>query len=266
MRYIFLLFIFISSISFAQQIPNPGFESWFVETWQEAPEDWQTPNGQLIPIVTKDTDAYEGDYAMKVTAVNDGIGASGWSKCFIPTSFIPSSLDFYVKASTQMGSVSVGSVSVKISFFNNENEFYTETWSSNESIGDWSLISLPLNQIEPAMTHAEIEVEAFASDLAPETVWISIDAMGFDGPLSSKSNQAIDFEIYPNPTTSNTTISGEISGSQLSLFDLTGKLLEKIQINSDVHEVNLVDFPKGIYLMEISSRSGARSSQKLVKK
>ncbi|MEM9050624.1 MAG: T9SS type A sorting domain-containing protein [Bacteroidota bacterium] len=261
MRNLLLLFLFTSIVGQAQEIPNPGFESWFVEIWQEVPEGWQTPNGQLVPIVTKDTDAHEGNYAMKVTAVNDGIGAYGWAKCLIPTSSIPPSLDFYVKALAEFGLVSV-----KIAFFNGENEFYTETWSSGESINEWTFVSLPLSQIEPVMTHAEIEVEAFVGDLVPGGAWISIDAMGFDGPLHASSDQTIAFQVFPNPTTSSATLRGELAGSQLSVFDLTGKLLEKTQLITDIHEIDLSDLPKGLYFIELISPSGVRASQKLVKK
>lgn len=67
------------SVAHAQTVPNGGFESWQVTTFEE-PLDYFTSNsenakngnGQAIFPATKTTDAYAGQYAIKLTTTNSG--------------------------------------------------------------------------------------------------------------------------------------------------------------------------------------------------
>lgn len=66
-----LILIFVAQKTFSNiqdSIPNSGFESWFTTTWFEFPAGWMTNNTQLLAsTVVKDTDAYSGNLAMKLT-------------------------------------------------------------------------------------------------------------------------------------------------------------------------------------------------------
>ena len=61
---LFLFTIFIYSLGFAQEIPNPSFENWN----QGNPVDWW---GTAILQVS---DAYDGDYAVSMQVLDDGMG------------------------------------------------------------------------------------------------------------------------------------------------------------------------------------------------
>jgi hypothetical protein len=261
MRNLLVFCILFTFGAHAQTVPNGNFESWFVGNWQLVPEAWATQNDGLTPMTTQDLDAYEGDYAMRVTALPNGIGFSGFANCTIPTAAIPPSLDFYVKALCEFGGVSVS-----ISFYNNDMEVYSEFWSSGTSIDDWTYVSLQLSQIEPVMTHAVIRAEAFVGDLVPGQAWISVDAMGFGGTLSNDNADQISFELFPNPTKDTFHISGEVNGYQFSLFDLTGKAVKRSILNSTINSIDISELPPGLYLVELRSEGKWRGSQKLVKR
>ncbi|MBA2612917.1 MAG: T9SS type A sorting domain-containing protein [Bacteroidetes bacterium] len=75
MKKILLSFILvlITSISFSQSIPNGGFESWIVNSY-ENPQFFETSNYgkdngvQNLVNATKTTDAYQGSFAIKLTS------------------------------------------------------------------------------------------------------------------------------------------------------------------------------------------------------
>ncbi len=259
MKKALFIFILLSASTYAQVIPNPGFESWFVEIWQPVPEGWATPNGQLIPVVVQDLEAYEGNFAMRVNAVNDGIGAYGWAACTLDTDNIPPSLDFYVKALAEFGGVSVS-----ISFYNNEIEVYTEFWSSGESIDEWTFVSMPLDQIEPVMTHAIIRVEASVGDLVPGQAWISVDAMSFGSVQNISSQTTTRFEMMPNPAVSSFTLKNLPLGGRIRLINSVGQITMEENTVSDQAVINVEDLNPGIYFVEVVSVDGSSQTRKLI--
>ncbi|MFT6355351.1 MAG: hypothetical protein ACJAXD_002346 [Cryomorphaceae bacterium] len=259
MRYLLLLSIFLSSSLFAQ-IPNPGFESWVAGNWQLDPEGWETTNGQLIPAVYQDSDSYEGDFAMRVDAVNNGLGAYSLAECTFPNTFIPASLDFYVKCQTEFGGVSV-----TISFFNGENMFYSEAWNSGSTISEWTLVSLPLSQIEPVMTHAVIRVEAQVGDLVPGTAWISIDAMGFEGTLSNDDMVVDqDLELYPNPASDHFVLDGIAPNSTVRIINVAGQTVYESNSPTSQLRLDVQNFASGLYILNVQSADKVSTSRKLV--
>ena len=258
MRLFLLLSILISS-TLSAQIPNPGFESWIVGNWLLDPEGWTNGNNQFA-MVTQDEDAFEGNFAMRVDALDNGLGAYGWAECTFPNTFIPASLDFYVKALAEFGGVSV-----TISFFNDEIMFYSESWNSGTSINEWTLVSIPLEQIEPVMTHAVIRVEAQVGDLVPGTAWISIDAMGFEGPLSN-GDELIkqELELFPNPASNQVILDGVTPNSIVRIVNVAGQTVyESNSVTSQVR-IDVQKFAKGLYILNVQGADNVGTSRKLV--
>jgi hypothetical protein len=197
---------------------------------------------------------------MRVDAINNALGAYGWAECTFPTTFIPASLDFYVKAGTEFGGVSV-----TISFFNGENMFYSESWGSGQTIDEWTLVSIPLSQIEPIMTHAVIKVEASVGDFVPGTAWISLDAMGFEGPLSDGDMLVDqDFEIYPNPAIDHVVLNGVEANSTVRIVNVAGQTVFESNSRMPLIMVDVSGFSPGLYIVRIQSQKEMITSQKLV--
>ena len=96
---------------------------------------------------------------------------------------------------------------------------------------------------------------------------------GFDGqcpPLVNSVSDiadAIDVEIFPNPTKDNLTIKSSSNIEAISIFDITGKLILSKQIESSNHEaieINTKSMSKGSYLLKLES-SGKIFTKKFVK-
>lgn len=67
MRKLIILFIplVFCLVSGAQTLPNPGFESWTQQTYYDTmPDQWWD---EYCMTVTKTSDAYQGNYASKIT-------------------------------------------------------------------------------------------------------------------------------------------------------------------------------------------------------
>jgi len=65
------------------------------------------------------------------------------------------------------------------------------------------------------------------------------------------------FSIYPNPTRGRTTITNQFPGTyQTELVDLTGRVLQSNVLSSPL-ELDLSNLSKGIYLVRLSSSTGA---------
>lgn len=250
MKKLLLLFLLLPVFAAAQTIPNGNFESWFWAGWYENPEYWVTDNTELQYTVTKDFDSYEGEIAMRVTAVPIGVGEYGEALTLFEIDAVPAALNFYAKTDVEFGGVSVA-----ITFLNQDLEIYTEEWFNTSNLEDYTLISIPLDQIEPVITHARIKVVAQVGDLIAGTAWISVDAMEFGEPLSVKKTELNSFKIYPNPASESLTI--QSSGSSLGnlkITDVAGKIVIEKNVQENLTTIDIQSLAPGLYT--ISSDKG----------
>lgn len=76
------------------------------------------------------------------------------------------------------------------------------------------------------------------------------------------------FNIYPNPAKEIIWVSWDVvpkgKPSQLKLFDMTGKIIFTLETNANEMEINVSDFPAGIYLLKIQNRQGKILQQKII--
>jgi hypothetical protein len=72
------------------------------------------------------------------------------------------------------------------------------------------------------------------------------------------------FSVYPNPVTGDLiTIQSEEIGL-ISLYSINGKLIASENLNKTRQTFNVAELPNGMYLLELNSKKGARSTEKLV--
>ncbi len=246
----------------AQEIPNSGFENWTETLITLELDDWVTGNAGISLPVNRDEDAYEGDYAMRVVAIPDGIGFSAQASTTVPLTAIPAALNFHVRSFQQFG----GS-GVNIAFFNGETQFYYEYWSTDANYTDWTAISIPLDQLEPLMTHCVITVDAGVGDLVAGTAWIAIDAMSFGEVLSTETDTREPvFSIWPNPAVDNLTLSAETgTAERFEIFDLSGRMVMSGSLFGNSNRFNISALAPAPYLMKILDESGHAATQRFIK-
>jgi len=91
-----------------------------------------------------------------------------------------------------------------------------------------------------------------------------------DATLSTPDNKFEGLKLYPNPTNDVITIesSTSLEGAQISLIDMTGRILNNISVNSagaNKKTISLKQFATGVYLLNIDNGT-RKSTMRIVKK
>lgn len=256
-----LCVLLYSNISFAQDIPNSGFEEWgMYNTWTLDPAAWDVQNFQLATNCYQDSMAFEGDFAMRVYPWDFFEPMPGVASISIPANAIPPSFNFAVKCFID-DELPEDSVSVMLQFFNTGNEewieVYRERWVSNASIPDWQEVTMELDQIEPVMDLCVISVIAgfgeFFGEGSPNT-WISVDAMAFD-QVNNVPVLDLGPEIVYDQANSTLRLPDEIlkEGTvELMVFSVTGALVVS---ESNPNQVSTLELSSGIYIAIIETKN-----------
>jgi len=72
--------------------------------------------------------------------------------------------------------------------------------------------------------------------------------------------------LYPNPSNELINISfGEDRLSKLELFDITGKLLFKKELNSNTYTLNITNYSSGTYLVKVYNQYNTSLNKKIIK-
>lgn len=94
---------------------------------------------------------------------------------------------------------------------------------------------------------------------------------GFQQPaLSSKSNvhkqKVCTLYLMPNPASDFVHIkfSEEIGDNQISVYDMMGKLLFRVNTTTSDYEMDISSFSHGVYFINVISKSGYQCNQKLI--
>ncbi len=90
-----------------------------------------------------------------------------------------------------------------------------------------------------------------------------LDAVGVINQVSPSSVEefsvfGLQFTVYPNPASTdivNIKVSEELVGSKLNVFDVTGKILNKAQIQSQYSILSTQYYSKGIYFLSIGNQT-----------
>ena len=111
-------------------------------------------------------------------------------------------------------------------------------------------------------TMGELTVETFKRDVQLtqgfHQEWAVITS------ISSAIADPLEVRVYPNPTIGILNIESE-SEIQIFLYDLSGKLKIKTSQPLGSGQIDLTDFPAGIYVLEVSDQTGRKKVLKIEK-
>ncbi len=87
------------------------------------------------------------------------------------------------------------------------------------------------------------------------------------GVEDQKIIQTASVTIYPNPTSDFLSIESESELSNVSFFDVTGRMVKQIDLNGELKSsIDVSEMNKGIYILQVVTTEGESSSSKIIKK
>jgi virulence-associated protein VapD len=280
-------------LSSAQILPNPGFEIWEPFSGYEDPQSWHTPNQYTsligVQVVTKSTDAYSGDYSAKLETKNvltfkapGLLTLSDFTVDIITQTYsfdggIP--LTETVNKMTGMykysGANGDSASAMIISFRYNEESQQTDTvglgYGFLHDAADWTAFTVnmyPWSEAQPDSFNVII-MSSGSFDLNVGSV-LYVDELSLETitGVYSLFDETTQVKMYPNPVSdiAKFEVDSETESFELTLFEITGKQIDKLNFSGKTAEVNLANFPAGIYLYKITSKNKILGNGSFVKK
>ncbi len=84
--------------------------------------------------------------------------------------------------------------------------------------------------------------------------------------VSAKLNNALNFQLYPNPTSGKVNISGVKAGERIRVFNSMGANVSDIKVQSNLETISLDNQPAGMYMIVISDQDQTLGKYKVMKR
>ncbi len=94
---------------------------------------------------------------------------------------------------------------------------------------------------------------------------ITITTGGTGGTSISNTAGFEQINVYPNPTTQQLIIENATSGTQLAIYDISGKLVIQQQLNTPKEWINVSALSSGMYLIRMTNKDGKHAQTKFMK-
>jgi hypothetical protein len=286
-----ILLLIIASISSNAQVVNGDFETW---TNNLNPDGWLTDNSVYAVPVTKSTDKYSGQYAVKGEVV-DYLGTvippwmwGGLTGTGFTINQRYSTFTGYYKFSPVNGDV----FNVDIVMYKDSTPVGIADTILGAS-GNYSQFNVPINYFSPETPNRfyiyflVYDSSENASADANAGSYFLLDDVNLTGEAATgirtvDSNIPKEFQVYqnyPNPFNPSTTIRYSIpkaSDVTLSIYDINGRLINTLvnqQQNSGTHEVTWngknsegVSVVSGVYLYKVKAGAFTKLSKMILLK
>lgn len=259
------IFFGLSQFSFAQTIPNSGFENWAQQGPGMVPTAWGTS-----PTTTKSSDAHSGSFAIqcKTDSFTDPMGNVKIMPGILflgmrgmgPNSNLPGS-PFNIRPDSFVGWFKYapkGQDAFKVDVLFTK---WNTTWNKQDTIGtsifmgdavtDYTRFSMP---IEYSSWATPDSVQIFFGSGDPQNAELGstliIDDISFvtmpNASLKVLNNQ---LNVFPNPTNGAITINNNIAKT-LDIYKLDGSHIKSYQIEGqETVQIDLSYLSNGIYLI-----------------
>ncbi|MFN2394200.1 MAG: T9SS type A sorting domain-containing protein, partial [Bacteroidales bacterium] len=120
------------------------------------------------------------------------------------------------------------------------NDFITMDWAEN--LPDMSKIQ-----------RIDLVFEEGVTGPQQTTVYVDLVGFGKDDVFVPEINSPEIFNLYPNPASGFVNIQAE-SGAEITVMDISGRVIMKKTTQSEIHTLDLSDFRKGIYLVQVQNK------------
>lgn len=132
--------------------------------------------------------------------------------------------------------------------------------------GDYEYKYFRIVNNEPSWDNGEELVSGNRTITVVDTTWMSVhDVWGVPYSGIFESITRADYVVYPNPTKGILNINELFDVNRIKIFDVTGKLVESIEINSINVTINTSDLKSGVYVVVFHTDDGVTTSQFVIR-
>jgi len=282
----FILALFVSSVCFAQQPLNAGFETG-PDTLHAT--SWDSPNTILgglgqAPTFSRNSPGYNSTYSARMqsklifgSTVAPGAITLGQfvlnglnleivgGQAFVDR---PDTLKGFFKHPT---TGDVGSILVGISKWNTgtgtRDTIATGALYITQTTGTWTPFEVLFNYTSGA-TPDTLNIIIYSSELTANSLFFVDDLhLGYLGGLSSQPITMTEngLSLYPNPAKNTLNVNTNFTDGTTTvvLYDVIGKELYKTQNNLKQQTIDVSEYPAGLYFVE-AINNGHKFVQKIV--
>jgi ELWxxDGT repeat protein len=153
--------------------------------------------------------------------------------------------------------------SSKIYFSANDGEHGHEFWQTDGTTTGTKLVK----DINPGLASSDPESMVLYKNalfFAADDGFLGRELWRFpaEGVIYTNEPSDVNIEIYPNPANETIKIKGLAQESQINILDLNGRIIhtEFIENDEKVIDLNLINYPSGIYLASIRNKSNDKIS------
>jgi hypothetical protein len=249
----FCFFIYVKG----QNIPNNSFESWInIGGWFDNPEFWMTNNSQIVVPVVKDTNAYDGNYAVKLNTI--GV------RPYVRSKFVfhahPLLIETFVKSNILSGD----SADIHIMIYAGGNLVDSGHWTNTASLIAWTLQQIPVTMNNPFTDSLEIVITGGHQ----QGTTISVDAITAVTTGIDVHDANLSWSLFPQPASHKATLvfdNPSHDNFSLVLYNCKGQPVQKINsITSNQFEFNLQSVTCGLYFFHLYSFNKQASGKLII--
>jgi hypothetical protein len=242
-----IIFCFFGHLK-GQNIPNNSFENWInIGGWFDNPDFWMTNNSQIVVPVVKDTNAYDGNFAVKLNTI--GI------RPYVRSKFVFHAHPLLIEAFVKSNILSGDSVDIHVKIYAGGNLVDSGRWTSTTSINGWTLQQIPVTMNNPFTDSLEIII--MGGHQTGTT--LSVDAMSAVTTGIDLHNAELHYTLFPQPASKKAKLEFDNRAHEnfsFTLYNCKGQSVQNINYITDNHiKLDLSSFRGGLYLFRLSTNN-----------
>lgn len=283
----FILGVILSGIglvAFSQTLPNYEFQTWVNFDAYENPEHWSASNDPVLATlsvipVTKSDDAYSGDYSARLETLN-----IPFTTFKIPGLITLAQIEIdYIAATYNISGgmalqENVSKLSGMYKYTGTEGDsasvviynFKHDAGSEPDTIGigvaflpdasSWTPFTVSMNNFNNHVpdTFNVVIISSSALDVTPGSVLLVDDlTIETNTGIINLSDKLSSVKVYPNPSAEFVTFeaSGYESNRLISIYNVTGRLVDSRYFTEKSLKVSVGEFPSGLYSFRVSKNN-----------
>ncbi|OWY20340.1 T9SS C-terminal target domain-containing protein [Sphingobacteriales bacterium UPWRP_1] len=275
--WLFLLLLICFEFTYAQDIPNPGFENWVQYGGYKDPEGWFTINsltvlGGLVTVTqATGADAHSGQYAMRLRSgsifgqVAPGIAATGSINPTtqdidggVPYTQRPLGFSGWYKYEPQAGDTAT--IAVNFTRWNPATQqtedvgecFFFET----QTVGTYTQFWAPVTYFSEEQPDTMVIVILSSSGEAPvanSTLYVDDLAFNFEPLGLGNLPQAVLTPVYPLPAAGSCNINNAYgAATAMQIANQNGQEVLRLPLAPGINRIDLETLPSGLYYYRLT--------------